>query len=1056
MPAPWVQLKLLQILAVLGASDKNASEGMYEILREVMKRSDNIGINVGYAIVYECVRTVTSIYPDPSLIEDAANSISRFITSDNHNLKYLGVNALASIVQIDSKYAAEHQLVVIDCLEDPDETLKRKTLDLLYSMTNPQNVTVIVQKLTQYLQTSTDQYLRQELVSRINQLAEKYAPSNEWFIATMNNVFELSGSTSTSVGSTPNMQASYGTQSNGGSGASKVGASEKLIKNEMSQSILRLIAENANQLLINFPDGKVPSEEEDIRRYAADTYIALLSSKRKSYTATIPDILIQVIAWVLGEYGNLSSTTSPVDVLNLLVTLMERQVDSPALTKSWILGAILKMGSKVLSTGQSIPNNVVQLVTKYQNSLFVDLQQRSFEFLELLKSPQTFQRVVPPENTFNLEIQIDENLSFLDGYVEMALKNGAKAYNNDPIAKAKLAAEAASEHSLYGAASGGGGGLKFQAYAAPEREVATAPVVTATPHLAGALASTYGGGFEATTNHASIGAAAAVAEPAESGLRFGSGAPRRWGPSGYNDPDVPSASSSSAAAAATPASVGPTIVAMPSAQQQAQTAAAIAFSRQQEADREAAAARDREKERKAKELASRPRELTEREKMAANLFAGVGGTAAAPAKPRVTPVARAPVQPVQAQVVQQPASASADFLGGLIDATPVAAAPKPAPAAADPLDLLFGGSIAPTPVQQTQPQASSSGDLFDMLGGGAPAAAPQSQQQQPIGLFDSLSISTPVNSNPNGFNSSPSVGGSLLDDPFGFSSPAVSSPPSSLGGDLFGLGDGATKYGAAGSHLTAQLASLKKSPMGEVTLINDARLQLTTYRGFTDQATIVVLFLSNKSPAPITNVNLAFNLPNGMAASITGDGGASVATNGNQQVISFGQVPARSTVTQLVSLGVRELSAFAPTSGPFQLSAGSVSFAGAPAPFSFAVDLAISDFLRPASMKTDAYGQSWKSLSEEVKTVARPTTCNTPAEFMSRMEKSMNAFPVQTIGQENICAARIVAASGIALPPNQLLVLVHGKVHSHIDLIVRSKAKELSTAVGKQLAIVLK
>ena len=186
-----MQLKLLQILAVLGASDKNASEGMYEILREVMKRAD-VGINVGYAIVYECVRTVTAIYPDPALIEDAASSISRFITSDNHNLKYLGVNALASIVQIDSKYAAEHQMVVIECLEDPDETLKRKTLDLLYSMTNPQNVTVIVAKLTQYLQQATDQYLRAELVSRINQLAEKYAPSNQWFIQTMVRAHTLS------------------------------------------------------------------------------------------------------------------------------------------------------------------------------------------------------------------------------------------------------------------------------------------------------------------------------------------------------------------------------------------------------------------------------------------------------------------------------------------------------------------------------------------------------------------------------------------------------------------------------------------------------------------------------------------------------------------------------------------------------------------------------------------------------------------------------------------------------------------------------------------------
>ncbi len=172
MPAPWIQLKLLQILGVLGANDRATSEGMYEILHEVMKRA-NIGINVGYAIVYECVRTVTTIYPDNALIEDASLSIAQFITSDNHNLKYLGVNSLAAIVQINPKYAAEHQLTVIDCLEDPDETLKRKTLDLLYSMTNPHNVIVIVEKLTNFLRTTTDVYLRTELVGRVNQLAEK-------------------------------------------------------------------------------------------------------------------------------------------------------------------------------------------------------------------------------------------------------------------------------------------------------------------------------------------------------------------------------------------------------------------------------------------------------------------------------------------------------------------------------------------------------------------------------------------------------------------------------------------------------------------------------------------------------------------------------------------------------------------------------------------------------------------------------------------------------------------------------------------------------------------
>lgn len=51
-------------------------------------------------------------------------------------------------------------MAVIDCLEDPDETLKRKTLDLLFRMTNLNNVEFIVQKLMHFLSTSTDEHFR--------------------------------------------------------------------------------------------------------------------------------------------------------------------------------------------------------------------------------------------------------------------------------------------------------------------------------------------------------------------------------------------------------------------------------------------------------------------------------------------------------------------------------------------------------------------------------------------------------------------------------------------------------------------------------------------------------------------------------------------------------------------------------------------------------------------------------------------------------------------------------------------------------------------------------
>lgn len=245
IPAPWIQMKLLQLLAVLGNADQRASEQMYEVLLDVMRRADT-GINVGYAIVYECVRTVTSIYPNPTLLDAAAEAISRFIQSENHNLKYSGVTGLASIVKDHPKYAAEHQLAVIDCLEDPDETLKRKTLDLLYRMVNPVNVQVIVEKLLMFLRTTNDVFLRTELVARVTQAAERFAPSNDWFIATMTEVFERGGD---------------------------------LVRPEVAHNLMRLIAEGS---------GESEEVDNELRVHAVDAFVAKLEQ------ASLPDILLQV------------------------------------------------------------------------------------------------------------------------------------------------------------------------------------------------------------------------------------------------------------------------------------------------------------------------------------------------------------------------------------------------------------------------------------------------------------------------------------------------------------------------------------------------------------------------------------------------------------------------------------------------------------------------------------------------------------------------------------------------------------------------------------------
>lgn len=192
VPSPWIQMRLLRILALLGADDLKTSEKIYPVVETVLGSAE-CNSDIGQALSYECICTVASIYPNNAVIAKTAKVLSRFVTSANNNWRYLGINGLASLVQVNPKYAQDHQMVVIDCLDDPDDTLRRKTLDLLYKMTNPMNVVVITEKLIGYLRQTRDEYIRSDLVSKVTQLAERFAPDNLWFIQTMNAVFELGG-----------------------------------------------------------------------------------------------------------------------------------------------------------------------------------------------------------------------------------------------------------------------------------------------------------------------------------------------------------------------------------------------------------------------------------------------------------------------------------------------------------------------------------------------------------------------------------------------------------------------------------------------------------------------------------------------------------------------------------------------------------------------------------------------------------------------------------------------------------------------------------------------
>jgi AP-4 complex subunit epsilon-1 len=59
----YLQIKLLKLLAKLGAGDKNASDNMAAVIGATLKKAAAGGHTIGNAIVFEAVRTITGENP---------------------------------------------------------------------------------------------------------------------------------------------------------------------------------------------------------------------------------------------------------------------------------------------------------------------------------------------------------------------------------------------------------------------------------------------------------------------------------------------------------------------------------------------------------------------------------------------------------------------------------------------------------------------------------------------------------------------------------------------------------------------------------------------------------------------------------------------------------------------------------------------------------------------------------------------------------------------------------------------------------------------------------
>ncbi|XP_061170986.1 AP-4 complex subunit epsilon-1-like [Saccostrea echinata] len=137
-PLPWLQIDILRALAVLGRGSKKNSEDMYPLLRNVLDKTD-MREKMTYAILYECIVTITNIVPHRELLSEASSKVKKFISSTSYVVKYIGVKALSHLI---TKSPENCQIILVELQDDPDPAVQSKIAELLHSIAKETDVKI--------------------------------------------------------------------------------------------------------------------------------------------------------------------------------------------------------------------------------------------------------------------------------------------------------------------------------------------------------------------------------------------------------------------------------------------------------------------------------------------------------------------------------------------------------------------------------------------------------------------------------------------------------------------------------------------------------------------------------------------------------------------------------------------------------------------------------------------------------------------------------------------------------------------------------------------------
>lgn len=332
---PFLQVKLLRLLRILGANDSNASEKMSDILAQVASNTDG-SKNVGNSVLYEAVLTIFGIEADSGLRVLAVNILGKFLATKDNNTKYVALNTLLKVIEVEPTAVQRHRTTILDCLHDADISIRRRALELSYALINEQNIRVLVRELLAFLETADNEF-KMNLVSQIAMSAESFAPNKRWHIDTILRTLKSAG-------------------------------------NHTKENVLSAFI----TLVITC--------DEQLQLYTVQKLYAALKKDITQQGLTL------VGCWLIGEYGSMLLKAgnfneddeliqvNETEVVNLLNTIIDSSYATDNV-KEYVANSLMKLSVRISNAGEV--EKIRRLLESRNKSLDIELQQRVAEYGKL-------------------------------------------------------------------------------------------------------------------------------------------------------------------------------------------------------------------------------------------------------------------------------------------------------------------------------------------------------------------------------------------------------------------------------------------------------------------------------------------------------------------------------------------------------------------------------------------------------------------------------------------------------------------------------------------------